>query len=399
MAKSPKKGIIAGACAAIGLTAIIVTANVNFDSQMGKAREYISNTEYSKAAEILNEHKSKNSAQEDVYLLYADYYIAQEDYKSAVEILKEGAGKAQNTNKINAKLDEINDLYKIELSQSSVESEISNSNIGESRSNFDKIIASDDLPQYYGGYKEAQEFSKRFDKGVVSTDSYSFDSDVTILSISGYWRDDEINSIEVYFKNADVAPDYDEAQEILNKFLPPNIISRYYGTPTVDLYTPNDIAECSVITVCYPLNEEGKTKDNLNGQLGMVYNIKDDVCLSACIRFGVPWRGFTNYTHQVLESPSDIPAESSTSTVIESIPTESNSSAPVGNENNSENHFNDYSTPEQQNTTKIVLNTSTKKYHYPHCSEVKKIKPENYATIGSESEAISEGYTACKKCH
>lgn len=399
MAIIPKKGIIAGACAAIGLTAIIVTANVNFDTQMEKAREYISNSEYSKAAEILDEHKSKNGTQEDVYLLYADYYIAQGDYKHAVDILKEGTGKAQNTDKINAKLDEINDLYKIESSQSSVESATSNSNIDESRSNFDKIIASDDLPQYYGSYKEAQEFSKQFDKGVVSTDSYSFDSNVTILSISGYWRDDEINSIEVYFENADVAPDYDEAQEILNKFLPPDIISKYYDAPTVDLYTPNDKAECSVITVCYPLNEEGKAAGDLNGQLGMVYNIKDDVCLSACIRFGVPWRGFDNYAHQVLESPSDISAESSTSTVIESVSVESNSSAPVGNENNSENHFNDYDTPEQQNTTQIVLNTATKKYHYPHCSEVKKIKPENYATIESEAEAIAQGYTACKKCH
>lgn len=178
--------------------------------------------------------------------------------------------------------------------------EISSSIIDKSRSIFDEIITSDDLPQYYGSYKEAQEFSKRFDKGVVSTDSYSFDSNVTVLSINGYWRDDEINSIEVYFKNADVAPDYDEAQEILNKFLPPDIISKYYDAPTVDLYTPNDKTECSVITVCYPLNEEGKAKGNLDGQLGMVYNIKDDVCLSACIRFGVPWRGFDEYTHERL---------------------------------------------------------------------------------------------------
>jgi len=117
MAKSPKKGLIAGACAAIGITAIVVTANVNFDTQMGKAREYISNAEYSKAVEILDEHKSKNSRQEDVYLFYADYYIAQEEYQSAMDILEEGAGKAQNTDKINAKIDEINDLYESELNK------------------------------------------------------------------------------------------------------------------------------------------------------------------------------------------------------------------------------------------------------------------------------------------
>lgn len=78
---------------------------------------------------------------------------------------------------------------------------------------------------------------------------------------------------------------------------------------------------------------------------------------------------------------------------------ETNSVTSVENNDNWENHFNDYNTPEQQNTTQIVLNTSTKKYHYPSCSEVVKIKPENYATIGSESEAIAQGYTACKRCH
>lgn len=122
MPKNLKTGLIAGTCVALGLTAVIVTANVNFDTQMGKAQQYISNAEYSKAAEILDEHKSKNGSQEDVYLLYADYYIAQEEYKSAVDILKEGAGKAQNTDKINAKLNEINELYIIESSQPPVES-------------------------------------------------------------------------------------------------------------------------------------------------------------------------------------------------------------------------------------------------------------------------------------
>lgn len=117
MAKSPKKGIIAGACVALGVTAIIATTKVNFNAQMEKAREYISNAEYSKAVEILDEHKGKNGTQEDVYLLYADYYIAQEEYQSAVDVLEEGAGKAQYTDKINAKIDEINHLYESELNQ------------------------------------------------------------------------------------------------------------------------------------------------------------------------------------------------------------------------------------------------------------------------------------------
>lgn len=132
MAKSPKKGIIAGACVALGVTAIIATTKVNFNAQMEKAREYISNAEYSKAVEILDEHKGKNGTQEDVYLLYADYYIAQEEYQSAVDVLEEGAGKAQYTDKINAKIDEINNLYESELNQEPEKPPVESSDSAES---------------------------------------------------------------------------------------------------------------------------------------------------------------------------------------------------------------------------------------------------------------------------
>lgn len=243
MAKSPKKGLIAVVCAAIGITAIIVTANVNFNVQMRKAREYISNAEYSKAAEILDEHKSKNGTQEDVYLLYADYYIAQDEYQNAINILKEGAGKAQYTDKINAKIDEINDLYESELNQEPEKPPVESSD---------------------------------------STETSTTESTTT----------SEVESVPIE------------------------------STSSVEMSTP--------------------------------------------------------------ESTSKIESESSVTSISES---------------SGGNHFNDYNTPEQQNTTKIVLNTSTKKYHYAHCSEVAKIKPKNYATIGSESEAIAQGYTACKRCH
>lgn len=61
--------------------------------------------------------------------------------------------------------------------------------------------------------------------------------------------------------------------------------------------------------------------------------------------------------------------------------------------------FNSYDEPEQQNTVEYVLNTSTMKFHKPSCSSVKKIKPENYATIDSRDKAINSGYEPCGKCH
>lgn len=65
----------------------------------------------------------------------------------------------------------------------------------------------------------------------------------------------------------------------------------------------------------------------------------------------------------------------------------------------SKNHFNDYSNPEQQNTTEYVLNTGTLKIHFASCNDVKKIAEENYATTTDFDWAISNGYTSCGHCH
>ena len=81
--------------------------------------------------------------------------------------------------------------------------------------------------------------------------------------------------------------------------------------------------------------------------------------------------------------------------------TQSNENAgSSGGGGNGEN-FDTYDIPEQQNTeASYVLNTKTKKFHYPSCSSVKKIKPENYATSSSSrDELISQGYDPCGNCH
>lgn len=84
------------------------------------------------------------------------------------------------------------------------------------------------------------------------------------------------------------------------------------------------------------------------------------------------------------------PAQSTTETAP-SVETPS-STAP-------ENHFNDYSNAEQQNTTEYVLNTSTFKIHFASCNDVKRIAAENYATTTDFDWAISNGYTSCGHCH
>lgn len=65
------------------------------------------------------------------------------------------------------------------------------------------------------------------------------------------------------------------------------------------------------------------------------------------------------------------------------------------------NGYDTYNIPSQQNTeATYVLNTKTKKFHYPSCNDVKKIKPANYSTSSaSRDDIIAQGYSSCGHCH
>lgn len=65
-----------------------------------------------------------------------------------------------------------------------------------------------------------------------------------------------------------------------------------------------------------------------------------------------------------------------------------------------DSNFNIYDNKEQQQTTEIyVLNTNTHKFHYPSCSSVSRIAPQNYSTSSSSrDELIARGYDPCGIC-
>ena len=49
--------------------------------------------------------------------------------------------------------------------------------------------------------------------------------------------------------------------------------------------------------------------------------------------------------------------------------------------------------------TEYILNTNTKKFHYPSCSSVKQMKASNKKEYtGSRDDLIAQGYDPCKKC-
>jgi len=72
------------------------------------------------------------------------------------------------------------------------------------------------------------------------------------------------------------------------------------------------------------------------------------------------------------------------------------------NQQNSQDSYNfdTYDNVEQQNTTEQwVLNTNSKKIHYPSCKSVKKISPKNYSTSSLSLEELKiQGYTTCGQC-
>lgn len=56
-------------------------------------------------------------------------------------------------------------------------------------------------------------------------------------------------------------------------------------------------------------------------------------------------------------------------------------------------------TPEPQGTA-YILNTNTKKFHYPSCSSVNEMKAKNkQAYTGNREDVISQGYAPCKRCN
>lgn len=56
--------------------------------------------------------------------------------------------------------------------------------------------------------------------------------------------------------------------------------------------------------------------------------------------------------------------------------------------------------PVQTNEWTYILNTNTRKFHYPSCSSVKRMKESNKREfVGDRQELINKGYSPCGNCH
>lgn len=56
--------------------------------------------------------------------------------------------------------------------------------------------------------------------------------------------------------------------------------------------------------------------------------------------------------------------------------------------------------PEESIGQDYILNTNTKKFHYPYCSSVNQMKEKNKREFtGTRDEVINQGFVACKNCN
>lgn len=121
-----------------------------------------------------------------------------------------------------------------------------------------------------------------------------------------------------------------------------------------------------------------------------------------------------NEIYTQLTEPETTPAVSSESKSVESaefkksvessdnvvsvpiVVSQTSTNASSGGDSN----FNTHNNPEQQNTSMSwVLNTSSKKIHYPSCKSVSKIAPHNYSTSSDSLDILkTQGYDTCGNC-
>lgn len=332
----------------------------------------------------------------------------------------EGSAKTQKMTVENGVVTEVRYLYEVLYPSEDVDNSEDSSETQEPSNDsiFDKIINSSDLPQYYGSLKEAKKFGKRFESGIVSFDGYlSFVQDKTVLSFEGT-RSDKINNVEFYFKNADSSPSFEEAQKVMNMFLPFDIIDKYYDEPKQEMYTPKDANESSFITTCYSLNDSGKGQDGLQGQIGLVYEMKNDICLHANIRFGLPIQQLSesngyfitkfppNESVESSDTPNSTETPTTESTTSEPETSEVESSAPSVPEPTQTESSSTVTTPPQSSSTTtsstpqyrqsvvyIAASGNGSKYH-----KSSKCSGMNGDVIEmTREEAEATGYSPCKK--
>ena len=107
-------------------------------------------------------------------------------------------------------------------------------------------------------------------------------------------------------------------------------------------------------------------------------------------------------TETAATESSDLPSEESTPLAEHNATAEpeADSTSEPSEEPTTEPTEESTTVPEASVSADYVLNKNTKKFHYPHCSSVGKMKEKNKEFFhGTREELIARGYDPCGRCH
>lgn len=162
--------------------------------------------------------------------------------------------------------------------------------------------------------------------------------------------------------------------------------------------------------ICFPASSSSAASYGEVDEEGCITQVEGDIFLASGTK------GYTYAQRTPAPEPTPTPASTPTASSASAAQsqassdtsgkaTESPSNASSSRETASENggnadNFNAHDNPDQQQTSaKYVLNTSSMKFHYPSCKDVKKIAEKNYSTFdGTREEAVVDGYSPCGHC-
>lgn len=163
-------------------------------------------------------------------------------------------------------------------------------------SEIDKIILSKGHPTYYGKLEDAKKYAKKVSKKHIVVEG-RYDKD-TVLFIDGY--DQIIRDIEIYPKNINEVITEEKAIDIVDKYLPKDVLNKYYREPSYELYKPEDNSKNTYKVINYGLTEEGSNsyynkEHNYSGQVTVIIEEGKNGVESIVFKFGTPkWMNFAH---------------------------------------------------------------------------------------------------------
>lgn len=153
------------------------------------------------------------------------------------------------------------------------------------------IILEEGHPMYYGTLESAKEYSENYPKKtIVVDDSNGFDSDKTVLLLDGF--DELITDIQIYPENYEGVITEKDALEIVESYLPYDILNQYHEMEEPYKYIPDDSEKNTYKIIEFTLTNEGSeqssSEDKSYGRVAIVLEESDEGVIVITIRTTQP---------------------------------------------------------------------------------------------------------------